>query len=81
MVTDTCQGPWLERSRAKTRSRCSHTLLCCLHENKGSLPKDEIMLLHEETVQKFGQRKYTRHSDRKAKANVDTEGCPRISSP
>lgn len=74
MATDTCQGHWLQRSRAGTWSRSSHTLLCCLLENKGFLPKDPVRLLHEEAVQKFGQRKYTRHTDRKAKANADTEG-------
>lgn len=56
MVTDICQGHWLERSRARTRSRSSHTLLSYLHKNQGSLPKDAVMLLHKETVQKFGQK-------------------------
>lgn len=81
MGTDTCQGHRLEKSRARIRSGSSHTLQSVSTRTKAlSLPNDAIMLLYKETVQKFGQRKYTRHSVRKAKANVDTEGYPRISS-
>lgn len=72
--------PLAREEQSKNQERVFPHTPVCLHKNKGSLPNDAIMLLYKETVQKFGQRKYTRHSVRKAKANADTEGYPRISS-
>lgn len=70
----------MRKEQNYTRSRSSYTTPVRFPQEHVLSLQQHTNALHKETTQKSGQKKHSSCSDRKAKANVDTEEYQRISS-